>query len=313
MRTGVFNVPLTVFYCNIFINDISLKIPVDNGLLFADDFRLAKRVDNIEDGAALQHALSLLSEWCSDNRMILNVKKCQMITFTRKKRPIVIQYSLDGETLTRIHNVKDLGVTLDHDLKFNTHYVNIKNKAMKNLGFIQRNSREFKSPTTLKALYCSMVRPSLEYCSSLWSPFCSQHIDLIDCVQRKFLKLLAFKEKIKIINHDYSEIICVSGMKSLKHRREIADAIFLFKILNNLIDCPDLISLINFKIKAKQTRNNDLFALKTFKSNIGKNCPINRMLSLASSLNNSPLNIDFFNTNINILRSKLSELSSLHQ
>lgn len=295
---------------NIFINDLILKIPENSGLLFADDFRLAKRINNDEDGFALQRALSLLSEWCSENRMVLNVKKCHMITFTRKINPLMIQYSIDGEELSRIYNVKDLGVTIDNDLKFNTHYTNIKNKAIKNLGFIQRNSKEFKSPQTLKALYSSIVRPSMEYCSSLWSPFCNEHIELLDKVQRKFLRILAFKHKIKIENHNYSEIIKISGLKSLKHRRDIADIVFLFKLLNNLIDCPDLVSQISLRVRGRTTRNTNLFATQFFRTNIGNNCPMNRILNIGNIVCNQPFNIDIFLGSVETLKSKLNEFDS---
>jgi len=60
-------------------------------------------------------------------------------------------------------------------------------KAMSVLGFIKRWSKEFDDPYTTKLLFTTLVRPILEYCSSVWSPQYQVHIDRIESVQKKFL------------------------------------------------------------------------------------------------------------------------------
>ncbi|KAL1447912.1 hypothetical protein WDU94_015615 [Cyamophila willieti] len=298
---------------NVFINDLVLNIQGVLGLLFADDFRLARRITGQRDRAALQRALDVLYSWCEVNRMELNVGKCFVMTFQRKHNPLMYRYNLGGVELERIYHVKDLGVTLEPDLKFNMHYNNISNKALRNLGFLARYSHEFSSSKTLRALYISLVRPNLEYCSSLWSPFYNNHITLLERVQRKFLRYLAFRENITIDNHDYSGILEISKLKTLKHRREVADVLFLHKLLHNKINCPELLFYVNLKVQRLGIRHRLLFAPVYYTTNIGTNCPLNRCMSLANIVTTPSLDLDFFTTPTEVLKSKLSDLLTLHQ
>ena len=64
-------------------------------------------------------------------------------------------------------NIKYLGVTITNDLKWNTHISNICTKAYRTLGFLRRII--FSCPQNVKeAAYKGMVRPVLEYGSSVW-------------------------------------------------------------------------------------------------------------------------------------------------
>ena len=63
-----------------------------------------------------------------------------------------------------MENIKYLGVTIANDLKWNTHVSNICTKANRTLGFLRRTL--FSCPKNVKG----MVRPILEYGSSVWDP-----------------------------------------------------------------------------------------------------------------------------------------------
>ena len=65
--------------------------------------------------------------------------------------------------------IKYLGVPITNDLKWNTHIYNICTKANRTLGFLRRNL--FSCPQDVKeAAYKGLVRPVLEYGSSVWDP-----------------------------------------------------------------------------------------------------------------------------------------------
>ena len=60
-----------------------------------------------------------------------------------------------------------LGVTITHDLKWNTHISNVCTEANRTLGFLRRNL--YSCPPDVKeAAYKGLVRPVLEYGSSVW-------------------------------------------------------------------------------------------------------------------------------------------------
>jgi len=81
-------------------------------------------------------------------------------------------------------------------------------KALKTLGFINRLARDFKLDSSFKPLYCTLVRPILEY---------SVYLQL-ERVQRQFLRSAGFLLGIKHPAHDYSAVAAKLGLISLAER-----------------------------------------------------------------------------------------------
>ena len=63
-----------------------------------------------------------------------NTSKCKALTVTRKKTPIGFDYTLDGTTLTRVSEEKDLRVIITSTLSWDSHIHAINAKANKLLG-----------------------------------------------------------------------------------------------------------------------------------------------------------------------------------
>ena len=84
---------------------------------------------------------------------------------------------------------KDLGVTFDQNLKFTDHINNKVNKANKNVGLIFRTFT-FMDKDMFLSFYKSVVRPHLEYASSVWSPIFKKDKILIENVQRRATRLV---------------------------------------------------------------------------------------------------------------------------
>ena len=74
-------------------------------------------------------------------------------------------YLLDSELVTRTEAVNDLGVLMDSRLTFKSHVNQIVSRAKSTLGFIKRLATGFQCPYVTKSLYCSLVRPIVEYAS----------------------------------------------------------------------------------------------------------------------------------------------------
>ena len=104
--------------------------------------------------------------------MTLNVAKCEAITFSRRweQNQLRHHYQLDGEPLKRVDVVKDLGVLLDRKMTFKPHLNQVVARGKCMLGFMKRQSKEFDRPQVTRLLFCSLVRPLMEYFSVLWSP-----------------------------------------------------------------------------------------------------------------------------------------------
>jgi hypothetical protein len=77
---------------------------------FADDLKLFMNVKNIDDGELFQKDIDRLAEWCSVIKFNLNISQCKIVSFCRNTQPIDFVYTIDGNALERMNEIKDLGV-----------------------------------------------------------------------------------------------------------------------------------------------------------------------------------------------------------
>ena len=92
------------------------------------------------------------------------------LQLTRKRiKKIHASYTLEGTDLENVESIKYLGVIITSDLRWNTHVSNVCTKANRTLGFVRRNL--CSCPQEVKeAAYKGLVRPVLDYGSSVWDP-----------------------------------------------------------------------------------------------------------------------------------------------
>ena len=163
--------------------------------------------------------------------MEFNPSKCQVIHITKNKTIIKHKYMLHGQILESVTNAKYLGLDLSADLKFNTHISRITSNANRSLGFIKRNVIT-KNEKVKELAYKSLVRPQVEYASTIWSPYTKTNIDKVEMIQRR---------AIRWVKRDYSPHSSVTAMqeelgwRSLEHRRLDCRLIMFYKIYHNLV------------------------------------------------------------------------------
>ncbi len=91
--------------------------------------------------------------------------------------------------IQKVIEEKDLGVLIDNKLKFTSHIQNSVKKANRMLGIIRRTFQHIDK-TVLLTLYKSLVRPHLEYASTVWSVMYKKDSIIIENVQRRATKLV---------------------------------------------------------------------------------------------------------------------------
>lgn len=283
----------------LFINDIVDILDV-NCLLYADDLKLYCSIDGPNDCLRLQDNLDRLSLWCTNNRLPLNVAKCCVLSFTLKAEVIRFGYSIDSVVLQRADSFRDLGVTFDVKLSFSIHIQQITTEAMKTYGFLARNSREFRNVSTLKVLYNSFIRSKLEYASIVWSPHYKVHIDSIEAVQRKFLKLLSFKldSVYPCIGFSHDLLLQRHSVSLLDDRRKYCQHIFVVKLLRGMIDSPQLKEKLVFATSRENARFKLIFNIPTPRTNVLKYSPVHMMCNAC----NKHSDIDLLNCSISDIR-----------
>ena len=136
------------------------------------------------------------------------------------------------------------------------------------LGFIQRSCNTFSNIDSLRSLNIANVRSLLEYASVVWSPWQKQQQNSIERVQIKFIKFICFKTKHPYDRGNYEVLCQYFNLSPLHRRRQFSDAIFLYKCVNNMYDCPDIFSWVNFNVLLRITRNHSDF--RTLRQDIVK-------------------------------------------
>ena len=118
---------------------------------------------------------------------------------------------------------------MDDSLKFEKQISNVVQKANGVLASI-RKAFKYINKDSFPVLYKSLVRPHLEYCNSIWSPYMLKDIKLIENVQRRATKIVPTLSLLP-----YKEILKLLALPTLKYRGRRGDMIIVYKMLNDLI------------------------------------------------------------------------------
>ena len=167
----------------LYINDLPEHVR-SRVRLFVDDSTLYREIRSREDQMALQQHLVELEKWEKEWQMSFNPSKCSLFRFSPTRKAKEFAYKIHDTKLEQCHTHKYLGVLISDDYKWSEHIDRVAKKANHSLGFVQRNthgcSRHFK-----EGAYKSLVRPHLEYCSSVWDPHTQTDIAKLERVQRR--------------------------------------------------------------------------------------------------------------------------------
>jgi len=86
----------------------------------------------------------------------------------------ITDYRIADNNIVTKNVHKDLGIR--DDLSWNQHY---DPKAYRMLGLLRCSFSEFQSVSAKRALYLSLVRSQVIYCSIIWRPILIKHITLV--------------------------------------------------------------------------------------------------------------------------------------
>ena len=117
----------------IYVNDIP-NIITSTAKLFADDSKIYRQINKVEDSIALQSNLTALNLWADRWRVKFNPSKCVVMRITHNKDKSTTQYQVSGTELRDVSNYKDLGVIMANDLTWIKHVNETVHKANKVLG-----------------------------------------------------------------------------------------------------------------------------------------------------------------------------------
>lgn len=234
-----------------------------------------------DDYETFHNEILLFNTWCFKSLLKLNVEKCNLITYSRKRNTPNLTIRLGNQHVKKCDKIRDLGVILDSKLTFVEHYNTITHKAGNMLNFIKRFGYHFQDPYTIKTLYVAYVRSILEYCSVVWSPYLKSHEERIESIQKQFLLYALRKLGWTVFPlPSYKARCMLINIQTLKQRREYAMVAFVNDIVSQRIDSTKLLSKLNFYAPNRQLRHRNLFTLDRYRTNYAKFSPLNQMMSV---------------------------------
>ena len=170
--------------------------------------------------------------WSEKWQISIAVDKCFVCRIANRQPNLspAFLYSVYNTHLEYVDDVRDLGITVDSNLKFDKHISLIVHKAHARSQLILKCFLS-RNRILLTKAFCTYVRPLLEYCCTTWSPHLQYLIDKIERVQRYFTKRLQGLWRVC-----YTERLRILGLKSLEQRRLMFDLSLCYQIVYKLVD-----------------------------------------------------------------------------
>ena len=226
----------------IYINDIILarSLNVSYSALFADDLKsifIFRKPGHIK--GLINKYLDSLTNWLSQWRLKMNAKKCCYTIFSNGgKDGMEFDLRLNSESIPYNPKPVFLGITFDESLCFNTHFENLRARALSRLNIIKIFSHKSWHLTkkTLTCIYRTLVGSIFDYSFFAVACVSETSLGLVQRVQNRAIRCIYRLEWESPTN----ELFPTSGVLNVKERLLQLGARFLTKAIKrqNPFICP---------------------------------------------------------------------------
>jgi len=134
------------------------------------------------------------------------------------------------------------------------------------------------------SVLCNYVISACSIHSRIWSCRLVPELQL-ERVQHTFLLYAAFKLNLPLLQHYYSDICRILNIPFLLSRRNDVDSQFIYALLNNLLNAPDLLSPLShskFLLITLEIKSLWPFYIPTHSNSYSHNHPLYKMLRSAN-------------------------------
>ena len=251
--------------------------------LYADDVKLYSGYTVNFTNHDLSVAISRLLLWSKRWQLKVANEKCLVLRVTNHKcvnSCLHASYSIDGHALNIASDVRDLGVIVDSNLKFDKHISLAARRAHQRAGLILKCFHSRDNNLLMKA-FCTYVRPIIEYCTPVWSPYYQYLIFKIENVQRAFTKRLFGMKKL-----NYLQRLKALDVSTLERRRLHRDLVLCYNICQGVSELS-----IPLELGLSVTRGNNFKLSKpNCSTNAAKYFYSSRIVNAWNSLQNTVVN-----------------------
>ena len=254
---GSTNGPLTY---SLYSSDIS-KTTEAFTVLFADDSNVILSGPDIH---ALQNeandTLCTIMDYMSANKLTLNAKKTVALLFTPKNKPSPpIAIKIGDTAVEQVKETRFLGVIIDNQLKFKTHFQNVTSKIKQGIGALSQTKNLLSYRAKIK-IYHGLIHSHLSYCPLIWlydQPL--KNIKALTILQKKAIRAI-FCTKSNSHTEDLFSLSKIIKVKNICHNDQLK---FMYQYKENML--PTAISNIITPTMAttKASRSKALAHFKT--------------------------------------------------
>ena len=186
---------------NLYLNDICNVSSILEFTLFADDTSIIYSHDSTTSlRNTLNTELEKLNAWFNLNKLSLNLKKTNYITFSTNNSDSTSQIAINGSNIEKVNSTKYLDVYIDHLLNWKDHIAYISSKSSKSTAVIHKTSHVLDTkPLTL--LYNAIIFPYLNYYVKVWGNTNKTNLYSLLIKQKKAFCIVCHA---KYLDHTYS-------------------------------------------------------------------------------------------------------------
>lgn len=189
---------------------------------YADDIKIFGNPLDVD----FQAELNKIVEWSNLWRIPLNASKCCVLHcgLNNPNKTFIV----NGSPLMAKNSQKDLGVIVTNKLSWSEQSTAAAGKAKRML-FLLKKVFRYPSYELIKKLYCTYIRPHLEYAIPVWRPSLVRDIETLEKVQHQVTR---WTRDLCVL--PYNRRLDLISLTSLKTRQNRADLIQMFRITHDL-------------------------------------------------------------------------------
>ena len=153
----------------VFMNDMPMTTrTITNVDMYADDSTISACGKNVEEiEIKLNNDLEEISNWCDENRMVVNVEETKIMIVTTRQKWQHLDQPDEGDKLQVIENERLLGLHVDNFLTWKAHIQNIHITIAGKLTLLC-GIKQYLPYKAREMFYNSYILPHMDYCSTFW-------------------------------------------------------------------------------------------------------------------------------------------------
>jgi hypothetical protein len=222
---------------NMYTNGLGSNIHPNTRLkVYSDDSKMYAVVDQANQSEDLQNSIDTWAKNVKDLDMRLSIEKCSVLHLG-KNNPRK-SYSINGISLKVTSSMRDLGVIMSDDLRFNRHIDDVLKRASTKSCLILR-CFQIKEIDPYIKLFESLVIPTIMYASEIWNPQFTKDLKRIQRIIDKFYERIEYRcslEKRSIKRPSVKQLLSDKDTKMLKNLVNNGRLDRIFEVRNSKYD-----------------------------------------------------------------------------